>query len=188
MGSWRALWSSCLLKSVYHGGSVCLWELSNRNDLLVGFHYLVFCFCSTAGASQLATRKAPGARGVRGGLPLLWRWHGTRARRQAGALWSGLSRNQQGERERLTCVINKCMCWRAKLIFCFKIISVCFLWSSNVLFFCGSFPPAGGERSRVWDSAAEELTSREDRSVLRLSSGPRTEKTHYFCWVHARGA
>lgn len=75
-------------------------ELSNKMNYWWGFHHVVSCFCSTAGASQLATRKAPGARGIRGGLPLLWRRHRPRAGRQTGALWSRLSRNQQGERQR----------------------------------------------------------------------------------------
>lgn len=55
----------------------------------------------------------------------------------------------------------------------------------NVLFL---FLSIGGERFGVWDSAAEESASREDCSVLRLPAGPRTEKTHHFCRVHARGA
>lgn len=90
----------CLLKSEYHCGSVCLWGLSHKMNYWGGvFIKLWLCFCSSAGASQLATRKAPGARGVRGGIPLLWRRHRPRAGRQAGAVWSRLSRNQQGERE-----------------------------------------------------------------------------------------
>lgn len=65
------------------------------------FGVMMLCFGSSTGTRQLATREAPGARGVRGGVPLLWCWHGPRAGRQAGALWPRLSRNQQGERHSL---------------------------------------------------------------------------------------
>lgn len=64
--------------------------------------FIIWCVVlfSAAGACQLAARKAPGTWGVRGGLPLLRRRHGPRAGRQAGAVWTRLSRNQQGECEK----------------------------------------------------------------------------------------
>lgn len=167
------------ISAVYHSRSVCLWGPQQQNELLVGFHHLVFCFCSSTGASQLATRKAPGAWGVRGGLPLLWRWHGTRASRQAGALWSRLSRNQQGWREQLKSVRNTAL---TAFILGYKTVYGTRLKVLRVFFFS-----VGGERSGVWDSAAEEFTPWEDCSVLRLSSGPWTEETHHFCWVYAWG-
>lgn len=55
----------------------------------------------------------------------------------------------------------------------------------NIGFF---FLFVGGERSGVRDPAAEEPAPRTHRAVLWLPSGPRTEETHHFCGVHARGA
>lgn len=87
----------------------------------------MLCFCSAAGASQLASRKAPGPRGVRGSLPLLWCRHRPRTGRQAGALWHRLSGNQQGEREHnkslSACVLGQKTKWfydsRIKMLYMF---------------------------------------------------------------------
>lgn len=96
-------------------GGVCVWltsEYSGRFSSAFGgcwnryncrrFFTECRCFRSSQGASQLATRKAPGARGVRGGLSVLWRRHRQGAGCQAGAFWSRLSGNQQGERKDVT--------------------------------------------------------------------------------------